>query len=399
MSRPAILYLSYDGMLEPLGQSQVLAYLERLTDRYDIDLVSFEKKGDWADSAARDRVRRRIAAARIGWTPLTYHKAPTAPATAYDIAVGSVFAAGRALRRRTAILHARSYVAGLMALAAKRATGARFLFDMRGLWADERVDAGLWPAGGRLYRLAKRIERRLLEAADHVVTLTHASALEIENFPYLAGKALPISVIPTCADLDRFVPAGPRPPGFTLGFVGAASTWSLFDSVLDFYAALRRRLPEARLRVVNRGEHDFIRSRLAHAGLAEAPVELLAADHSEVPALVGGMTAGAALRKPAYSQIACAPTKLAEYLGCGVPAIVNSGIGDAAGIVERERVGVVLDGFEPDEIERGAEALITLLDDPGLAARCRRTAETLFSLQQGVEAYDRVYRQMLERPA
>jgi hypothetical protein len=70
MSRPAILYLSYDGMLEPLGQSQVLAYLERLTDRYEIDLVSFEKKGDWADAAARDRVRRRIAAARIGWTAL-----------------------------------------------------------------------------------------------------------------------------------------------------------------------------------------------------------------------------------------------------------------------------------------------------------------------------------------
>src|SRR4051812_8852195 len=386
-------------MLEPLGQSQVLGYLEGLSGRYEIDLVSFEKKGDWDDAAARGTVRRRVEAAGIGWTPLRYHKAPTAPATAYDIGVGSALATWRALRRRATIVHARSYVAGLMALAAKRATGARFLFDMRGLWADERVDGGLWPADGRLYRLAKRIERRLLEAADHVITLTHASAGEIARFPYLAGKAPPITVIPTCADLRRFAPSNARSPGFTLGFVGAASTWSLFDSVLALYAALRRRVPDARLRVVNRGEHDFIRSRIAEAGLADAPVELLAADHGDVPALIGGMTAGAALRKAAYSQIACAPTKLAEYLGCGVPAIVNTGIGDAAGIVERERVGVVLDGFAPAEIERGADALLALLDDSGLAERCRRTAETLFSLRDGVEAYDRVYRQMLETPA
>src|SRR3954447_24333817 len=99
-----------------------------------------------------------------------------------------------------------------MALAAARATGARFLFDMRGLWADERVDAGLWPAGGGLYRIAKRVEGRLLGPAALFFPLPHASALEMAGFPYLAGKAPPITVIPTCADLRRFAPAGARPP-------------------------------------------------------------------------------------------------------------------------------------------------------------------------------------------
>src|SRR4051812_22609961 len=101
-------------MLEPLGQSQVLAYLEGLSGRYEIDLISFEKKADWARVASRRTVRRRVGAAGIGWTPLRYHKTPTAPATAYDIGVGSALATWQALRRRTAIVHARSYVAGLM---------------------------------------------------------------------------------------------------------------------------------------------------------------------------------------------------------------------------------------------------------------------------------------------
>jgi glycosyltransferase involved in cell wall biosynthesis len=107
------------------------------------------------------------------------------------------------------------------------------------------------------------------------------------------------------------------------------------------------------------------------------------------------MTAGAAMRKPAYSQIACAPTKLAEYLGCGIPAIVNRGIGDAAEMVERERVGIVLSDFSPAEIGRGADALLELLREEGLAERCRATAMKFFSLEEGVAAYDRVYRQLL----
>ena len=45
----SVLYISYDGMLEPLGQSQVLAYLKHLVADRPIHLISFEKAGDWAN--------------------------------------------------------------------------------------------------------------------------------------------------------------------------------------------------------------------------------------------------------------------------------------------------------------------------------------------------------------
>ena len=171
---PGILYVSYDGMLEPLGQSQVVTYLEKLAPGRRIHLISFEKAGDWRDGARRQAMRERLATAGIAWHPLRYHKSPSAPATAYDIAAGSALGVLLARRHRLGIVHARSYVPALIGLAVKRAAGAKLLFDMRGFWADERVDGGLWPAGGRLYRTAKALERKFLLAADHVVTLTHA---------------------------------------------------------------------------------------------------------------------------------------------------------------------------------------------------------------------------------
>ena len=104
---PGVLYLSYDGMLEPLGQSQVLAYLERLASDRRIHLLSFEKPADLADTAARARVAQRIAAAGINWHSLTYHKRPSALATAWDILAGLATGSALAWRHRLRIVHAR----------------------------------------------------------------------------------------------------------------------------------------------------------------------------------------------------------------------------------------------------------------------------------------------------
>jgi glycosyltransferase involved in cell wall biosynthesis len=390
-----VLYISYDGMLEPLGQSQVLAYLERLASGRRIHLISFEKAEDWKDEARRDAVRRRIAEAGIEWHPLRYHKSPSAPATAYDIAIGAAQAIAIARRHELGIVHARSYVAAMMALAVKRMTGAKFLFDMRGLWADERVDGGLWPRNGRLYRVAKAQERRFLLAADRVVTLTHASEAEIRSFDYLQGQAPPISVIPTCADLDLFTIQGPpqREP-FTLGYVGSFGTWYLLNELLLVFSMVRELKPGARLLIVNRNEHQLIRDKLEQNRTDPSTVEIVAADHHEVPRQIARMSAGTAFIKPAYSKIASAPTKLAEYLGCGVPCIANSGVGDMERILEGNRVGVAMKYFSERPMEFGLGRLFKLMEERDLQQRCRDVAQDLFSLDVGVAAYDNIYRQL-----
>ena len=89
-----------------------------------------------------------------------------------------------------------------------------------------------------------------------------------------------------------------------------------------------------------------------------------------MPALVSRMDAAAAIRRPAYSQLACAPTKLAEYLGCGVPALVNPGIGDVVEIVEADRTGIVLHGLDDGSTDEAAAALVALAREPGIAERC-----------------------------
>src|SRR3954469_18515716 len=121
--RPSVLYISYDGILEPLGQGQVLAYLDQLAGEFDIRLISFEKKRDRKDRAQMQAMRERLGAAGIDWVALAHHKTPSGPATAYDIAIGTFVALWLAVRHRVQLVHVRSYVPALMGLIVKRLTG------------------------------------------------------------------------------------------------------------------------------------------------------------------------------------------------------------------------------------------------------------------------------------
>jgi glycosyltransferase involved in cell wall biosynthesis len=388
-----VLYLSYSGMLEPLGQSQVLTYQELLAQEHPVHIVSFERSEDWCDSSLKESVSKRMRAAGIEWHPLRYHKKYSLLATLWDIVVGTVVGWWVMRKHGLRVIHARSYVPAVMALMIKRTSVARFIFDMRGFWADERVEGGLWPPGGLRYRLAKWFERRFFLQADHVVSLTHAAACEIRRYGYLQENAPPITVIPTCADLDRFRPSATPPSGpFTLGYLGSVGTWYLFDAAVVAFVALRRRRPDARFLIINRDAHPYILECLRARGVAEDSVELRSATHLEVPNQIRRMHAGVFFIKPVFSKQASAPTKLAEFLGCGVPCLSNTGVGDMAQILAKDEVGIAVDAMNSTSISHGVDDLIRLVDVPGVSQRCVDSAQRNFSLVQGVERYRSVYR-------
>jgi len=179
-----------------------------------------------------------------------------------------------------------------------------------------------------------------------------------------------------------------------LGCVGSVGTWSLFDEVLACFKILQLQIAEARLFIVNRGEHEFIRARLRTSCIDSDLVQIAQADHQEMPTLISQMTAGTALYKPLYSKIATAPTKLAEFLGCGIPCLGNVGVGDMAEILEREMVGVALRGFNSDSRAAAVQRLIELAGHPDIAKRCVEVAHRYFSLVSGVQAYGSLYSEL-----
>jgi glycosyltransferase involved in cell wall biosynthesis len=97
----------------------------------------------------------------------------------------------------------------------------------------------------------------------------------------------------------------------------------------------------------------------------------------------------------ATSELGRSPTRMAEVLGCGRPVVANPGVGDVEQVVHQNRVGVLARGSSSAEMDVCVAELLDLLKDPQLASRCRRTAETMFSLESGTAAYRQLYAQIL----
>lgn len=395
--RAAALYISYDGALEPLGQSQILPYVRGLAaSGVPLALLTFEKPGDLRDRERVEMLRRSLLADGIAWTALRYHKRPSTPATAWDVTRGIAAGLWLLAHHRARVVHCRSYVAALIGLCLTRLTGARFIFDMRGFWPEERVEGGVWAPSSALFRLAKRLERAFFSASDEVIVLTERARRTLGREPYrrAIGPTTPITVIPCCADTERFARPNVHENGAaglprTIVYAGSVGTWYMLDEMLDFFATAAALDGDLRFLVLNRGERKAIRQAAARRGLDR--IDIVAAAPDEVPGHLSRAYAGLYFIKPVFSKTGASPTKLAEYLAAGLPVIVNAGVGDADDLVIARRVGVVVEHFTGDEYAEKWQALERLAAEPGVRRRCRDTADHAFGLALGVARYREVY--------
>jgi glycosyltransferase involved in cell wall biosynthesis len=388
-----VLYLSYTGLLEPLGQSQVLNYLRILAREHRIVLVTFEKPQDMADAAAMAAIRTDCEACGIRWRPQRYHRRPRMLATAWDLLVFTAVALGEG--RRADLIHARSYIPSFVALVAHILTGTPFIFDMRAFWPDEMAAAGRLKAGSALFRLIKQVERICILKAAAVVSLTEAGVERMRQVYGSAVNGVRFAVIPTCVDLARFQLARTGGNLKVVGSVGSVlSGWFRFEWLAGFVKALGEVEPGCAVRIVTREDQAAIRERLARGGAAAAAadkVEVFGVAPAAVPEAIAGLSAAAMFFETGVAKLGSCPTRMGELLASGLPVVANPGVGDVGGIIERYRVGVLVNENTDEAMRAAVVALKALLKDPELPARCRQAAEDWFSLEKGAATYARLY--------
>jgi glycosyltransferase involved in cell wall biosynthesis len=379
--------------LEPLGQSQVLAYLKVLSRAHSITLISYEKAADLADEAAMRTQREVCETYGITWIPRRYHQRPRLLATAWDMLAFFFIALTHA--GRVDVIHARAYIASFVALAVRTLTGKPFIFDMRAIWPEEMVVAGRLDSRSAMYRLLKWGERQCLLKSGAVVSLTHAALPYLRERAGAASERIRFSVIPTCADLHRFTPASDDAATRAIGSIGTVmSGWYRFPWLTAFFRAVTRRLPDQPLVIVTREDTEAIRAAAESEGVAVDRLRVYGVNFAQSPDAMRGLRAVAVFLETGLAKLGSCPTRMGEALGCGLPVIANSGVGDVADIVRAHSVGVLVEDASDEAMDRAVADLLALCEDPELANRCRGIAEDLFSLESGAETYDQLYREL-----
>jgi glycosyltransferase involved in cell wall biosynthesis len=411
MNHLKIIYISYDGMTDPLGQSQVLPYLIGLCNfNFEIHLISFEKE-DKYNLKKRD-IEKLIENTPIIWHPLKYHQRPPILSTLYDLWILKRKALKIIEQNKIVLIHCRSYISSLIGLSLKRKKGIPFLFDMRGFWADERIDGKIWdlknPIFRFVYRFFKKKEKEFICESDYIISLTSNAKEEIESWNFDTNISSKIKVIPCCADLDHFSidslninilkhwPAklGFSDTDFVISYVGSLGTWYMIEEMMELFKVAQAKITHCKFLIITADNPAIALKAAKKINIDENAIVVKKADRSEVPYLIALSKFSIFFIKPSYSKKASSPTKLAEILGMGVPIICNSNVGDVENIVNEGKVGFVLQDFNKKQFEIVIEKMLAFL--PSDTKRISNYAKKYASLKDGVERYYEVYKSILQ---
>jgi len=404
-----VAFLSYDGMTDPLGQSQVLPYLSGLSQAgYRITLFSFEKEERYEN--VRPVIEAICKEASIDWRPMMYTKRPPVLSTIYDLLRLNQAVKRAHKEKGFALLHCRSYLTALIGKGMKKTHNTKFLFDMRGFWADERVEGGIWnlsnPVFRAIYNFFKRQERAFFTQADYTISLTYAGKNLLEQWEW-KKKPAPIEVIPCCVDTNLFSPSNIDPQTVLalrkelqaneaplLVYVGAIGTWYMSKEMLDFFAVFQQKYPKAKMLFVTQENPDIIKQAAQLSGVDESCIVIRSAQRKEVPYYIAAADSSIFFIKPSFSKNASSPTKQGEIMAMGKSIICNGGVGDTSEVVKKWEAGFVIDSFNTDTYKKIVDAYSW--PEMNDKEKIRKGAIQFYGLEEGIRRYTSVYKRILE---
>jgi hypothetical protein len=416
-----VLYVSFDGVLQPLPFSQVVRVLAGLSRRgLRYHLVSVERAADLDRAELRRAVDDVLHPAGVAWTPVRREGSMgTARRAAYTLARVTTEAALIARREGIMVVHARGYQSAVVARAVKQLLGVAYVFDARGYWIEERSGPGGWFSSAGSYATGKFIEQGLFRAADAVVTLTDLQAADVASGLFGPPPRW-LEVIPTCADYEAFTLSGSRPAkpaksgcvpaqmqarlaeSNVMGIVGALNGTYHVKETLALAKHATQMSPSAHLLVLSAQREEY-EGALKAAGIAPERVTLASAQHWDMPDWLQWMDWGLLLVPETAANRAKMPTKLAEFFAAGVRPVFFGCNSDAARWVERAGSGAVLRSVDEGELRRAARTITGSPVDAGQLHAAREVTAPHFSLASGLDRYERLLRaclsqQILHRP-
>jgi glycosyltransferase involved in cell wall biosynthesis len=398
--RGRVTHISLDGLSTALGQSQVLALSERLQSLgWRCTVLSLEPTQ--AKKEALEQLRSRMASSGVEWHYRRYRRGSLGALKN----AGSALAMMREIRERTDLFHCRSYFGAFFPAAWQILREGRvpYVFDTRGYWVDEKIQAGRWFQDIGSRAIARRVERELYERASGVVSLTELAAEDVRSVRFGRRHSRErVVCIPTCVDYRKFTMERVNPPhdflndGPIVAYVGSLNPSYEYRASLEVATRVLRRNARAKFLAMTSQVAELsslaeeYKIPTARRLIREVPYDQV---HLWLPWVDAGLML---LVKPNRAKRASMPTKLAEFLATGVAPIGHGANSEFTDWVRRTGSGLVLDDLSSDSLDRAADFIVRGPPELDVLARARVAAEKHFSLDSGVERYDALFQRVLE---
>lgn len=394
------LYITNLGLLDNLGQTQILPYLEGLSKKgISVHVLSFEKMRNLCNRPYVEDAEKRLKGMGIEWKRLLYHRRW---GNLWDVLTGSLKALKITITEGISILHARATIPVLIAWPIAKILRRKIIYDRRGTMAGDFVDdvnkENIFSIRAFSF-MVNAIDRFIMRHSDAIIVLSERALGMLKGDRYIRAGEKIVEAIPCCADISKFRDNSPKEfeselnGRFVVSYVGSLGTCYLLKEMAEFFKVFKKKKQDALFLIISHTDKNFIENTLKKQGLLpEDDYIIKNLKPDEVPGYLKSCKFSIMFIKDVDCKIGSSPTKFAESLAAGIPVIVNRGIGDTENIIRMQKIGVMPRSLDPASYEDAAGNILSLLDEGGtLEQRCIETANKYFSLELGIERYKDIY--------
>lgn len=247
----------------------------------------------------------------------------------------------------------------LTGMLAKSMFGKRWIVDVRDLWIDASVSLGFIKKWSLYEMASRRFEWHFYRKSDLVTVTTLESIRRItQTYPGLDREKFVL--LSNGVDTEMFWRPGVRKKRQIIysGNIGHAQ--DLEKVILAMKDVSLRH--DVKLVIVGDGDlKGRLISLVRENRLEDRVVFRDLVPRDQVPDIISESCIGVAPLKGIETLEYAIPTKVFEYMACGIP-FIGCSRGEIANIAEQSKGGIIA----PNDVKAIAEAICRLLDDPGL---------------------------------
>ena len=393
-----VLFIAYTSLTNPIIWSQGIPYLRKIAENgWQVFLLTFERKGVSFEFLSKNKL------GKIKWLFLNHWPWLIFPSL-LDIIRAVFYCFYLIKKEKIKIVHARSYLPGLIACWLKKLTGIRFIFDPRGLVVEEEIMSGHWQKNSFFYKIAKFFEKKMYFLAD-VIVVTRESFKNYLAENFFSGKDDKIKVIPIAVETEKFQNSLSVPPiiknlkdekKIILVYTGAIEVWHSVDEMADFFLVLKKIIPNFHFLILTY-QKKKAEEILSRKFLEKNDYTILKIEPNEVPTYLKNSDLGIVFIKSVFPKnIASMPIKFFEYLAAGLPVVVNSGISEIEKMVIEQKLGVVINNFNHQSYQKAVEDLIALLAErKRIEKEAKRIVAESYNLNLAASKYEEIYQPLI----
>lgn len=366
-----ILIFSQWSFKDALVQTYTLPYVDMIrqiiSPHRKILLITAEQQHIALSKGETDMINKEWAARNMRVLPEPYERFGLKKILA---STGNLFKWYRLIKRENIkTIHAFCTPAGGIAYILSKLTGTQLVIDSYEPHAEAMVENGTWREGGLAFRILFSLEKKQTQKAKALIGTTAGMrqyaaekyGVRVKNF----------FVKPACVDMEKFSPKEKDTHLLkelelenktVCVYAGKLGGIYLKAEVFDFIKACYDSWKDDfRFLMLTNASREEIDAECSRVGLPGEVVISRYVSHSEIPAYLSLGDFAINPVKPVPTKRYCTSIKDGEYWAMGLPVVISPDISDDSGIIEKEKIGVIVNFTQKTEIARAVLEIKELL--------------------------------------